>query len=284
MRENRANDILQLLDREHIDTVPLLFENLNLLKGVLPIATHSTLVNYRQSIADSLAVPQQPARLIHAHTPDARARARSATRPLPLTRDLPVETSPQIVTEWWLARNEHASQEDSDPELCTDPPASHNSRGGRSPTGLQVHETELTHQALSYGEWEKNMGTSTPGARSWHEARAHAREESKKAEEKLAEEKLEGNLAAEGPASAWHYQSRGATEPSQHQIIMPKETHMSGGEHSMKRRISNAMSAQLAAMQEAAREESKIVSEPLELGLVWLTQFGFTASTLNTTL
>ena len=43
---------------------------------------------------------------------------------------------------------------------------------------------------------------------------------------------------------------------------------------------SSAISQKLAEMQERALHESSIVSEPLEIGLVWLTQFGFTISTI----
>ena len=44
--------------------------------------------------------------------------------------------------------------------------------------------------------------------------------------------------------------------------------------------MTEAPSSFLKRLQQQAEGESTIVSEPLEMGLVWMTQFGFTASTI----
>lgn len=287
---------MQLLEREHIDTVPLLFANLNLLTNALPIATHTTLMNYRQLLAVSFPEPQQPSGPMHAHTPPRAALASlrsdtAAHNPRALRNQDSDEASPRKVTEWWLARNgEH--------------------HDGGSPVSCM---------------WESHSGAGKGAqgrARSWHDARAQARKKSKDAED------------TDSALSAYHYQCGGAMLPAEHQtttmVVSPEQgvaippysqqqvtsipmseqmpspcgTGPSPSHHRVNIKqhqcynqainmpeqqanmqphtsIGEAIAAQLATMQEAAREESKIVSEPMEMRLVWLTQLGFTGSTLT---
>ena len=321
---------MQLLEREHIDTVPLLFANLNLLTNALPIATHTTLMNYRQLLAVSFPEPQQPSGPMHAHTPPRAALASlrsdtAAHNPRALRNQDSDEASPRKVTEWWLARNgEHHDGVGADADLRADPVEviAHRSSPGLAPS---VYQATPMQDTLLCGEWESHSGAGKGAqgrARSWHDARAQARKKSKDAED------------TDSALSAYHYQCGGAMLPAEHQtttmVVSPEQgvaippysqqqvtgipmseqmpspcgtgpspshhrvnikqhqcynqaINMPGQQANMQPHtsIGEAIAAQLATMQEAAREESKIVSELMEMRLVWLTQLGFTGSTLT---
>merc|ERR1719272_847398 len=161
--EKRCDETVQLLEREHIDTVPLLFANLNLLTNALPIATHTTLMNYRQLHAVSFPEPQQPSGPMHAHTPPRAALASlrsdtAAHNPRALRNQDSVEASPRKVTEWWLARNgEHHDGVGADADLRADPVEviAHRSPPGLAPS---VYQATPMQDTLLCGEWESHSG------------------------------------------------------------------------------------------------------------------------------
>ena len=54
MRERNIDEIVRILAKEHIDSVPTLLSNIDAVQTALPIASYSTLRSYCKSIADAL--------------------------------------------------------------------------------------------------------------------------------------------------------------------------------------------------------------------------------------
>ena len=233
VRERNIDEIVRILAKEHIDSVPTLLSNIDAVQTALPIASYSTLRSYCKSIADALNPAMKP----QSFAPPART-----TRPVarPVSRGyssrgqtFPAEVTPHAyeVTHDWLAKED---AKDISP-LAVRAPV-------KMPfqVGAVVHETP-SQDSMVNDSWEKRF----------RELQAIYNAQKKAAD-----------LEQGTPAQPEPEPTEKKRKPSKTQLV------------------TEAPSSFLKRLQQQAEGESTIVSEPLEMGLVWMTQFGFTASTI----
>lgn len=270
--EHHATETLGILRREHVDSVDLLLANLGGLNGTIPLATFNTIKAFLANHSarkikagrDSPALPQQP---------DHAVLLSTGEQPLPRSPAKPTAQELQMAqrtqTEWWLK-----AEEEDDRDLSTDAPPS--LRAKPAPASLVGAEPVRPSDSLSFGLPDVR---STPSALDVLNGTGELPPFGVGGARQALGSELSFN------SSRRHLAARPPTQlelPPGHAAEVAPTAAPAPGRATVDVALTDLAAQKLRRWQNSSLEhQASLVTEPMEMGLVWLAQILFTVSTIT---